>query len=457
MPAISSPSLDGNIVYPGDPGYDHDRQDFDNLYPAFPQLIVYAASVADVAWAIQYAQTQQLAFAVRSGGHSTAGYSVCDGLVLDLSKLHAVDIDLSAQTARVGTGCNFERLNLLLEAQGLHVPGGGCPTVAVAGYMMGGGYGFTSRTFGMNCDNVLAVSVMLADCTVVTADADTHPDLFWAIRGGTGGNFGVLLDITYRVYPLGDIRGIQLQWPLDTQLTNAAQAMYVVQQAYLIDAQHPELGIEYAAGTDLKDGIKKLSFCATYTGDPTQLNSVLAPLLAVPGYTITRQPSGRYSQVNRQLLSNVDGDLPPGIMAFSRSAYVERLLQPADYQAILQYFVDTAPNQYTTLGIECYGGVINQVPTDAMAFRHRSVLFDLFADAFFDSSTADRPRNRAWITEFFTFLRAYGNGHSYQNYPDRAQADFRWAYWGDAYPRLQTIKSTYDPDQFFNYQQAICG
>ena len=448
--------IEGTIVYPWSPEYNQDRKDFNDLYPAYPKMIVYVISTSDISWCLAYAKEQQLHTVIRSGGHSLAGYSVGNGMVIDMSKMANVIIAEDCQTAKVGAGCNFDTLNTALEKEGLHLPGGGCPSVAVAGFMMGGGYGFTSRTFGMNCDHVLEVTIMLASGEIVVANETQYADLFWAIRGGTGGNFGVLIDITYRVHQLGNIYGIQIQWPFETdeQQENAAQAMYVMQEHYILGGKFPDMGFELALITDNEDMIKKLTFCATWVGTKEDLDGAVEPLLEVPGATVSKELYGPYSMINGELLSNVE-QVPRDIKAYSRCAYFERQLEQCDYKAILQYYQTTAPNKYTIVAFEAYGGVINSVAPDAMAFMHRSVMYDCFADAFFDEETNDQEKNKVWLESFFRYLEEFTNGHSYQNYPSRMQEDFRWAYWGDQYSKLVDIKTKYDPQNFFYYQQSI--
>ena len=178
-------------------------------------MIAFCEVSADVRCCLEFARKYQVPFTCRSGGHSTAGYCLVNGgLVIDVSRMDDIYVDPGARTARVGAGANFHKVNAILESYGLHVPGGGCPEVGVAGYMQGGGYGFTSRMFGIHCDNVLQVELMLADGTIVRANSVEHADLYWAVRGGTGNNFGVLLATTYQLYPLDTLWGFGLKWSL---------------------------------------------------------------------------------------------------------------------------------------------------------------------------------------------------------------------------------------------------
>lgn len=443
--------ITGEIVWPWSPEYDTARKDFNNVYPAEPILIVYVANYSDVRECLKLAHEADLWAIVRSGGHSLADYSIGNGIIIDMSRLTSIYVDRSAKTLFVESGVTFEKLFPVIEQYDLHIPGGGCPSVAVAGYMMGGGFGLTSRMYGMNCDNVIQVSVMLADGNIVTANASQNEDLFWAIRGGTGGNFGVLLNITYKLHDLGDIYGIKIKYPI-VDYDNAALALETMQNNYLYPSQYPNLGIETVLCTDT-DNIKKIMFCASWIGNENDFKAAIAPMMNIPGAQIGPIVTGKYSKVNATILDGTP-DLPEGIKAYSRSAYIAKPLSKADWNSILQKYM-TCPNQYTMVDMECYGGQINQVPVSDAAFIHRSVTMDFFCDAFFNEQTHDQKTNEEWLEEFFQFMSAFSNGHSYQNYPNRNQTDYKYAYWGDYYNILVLVKNKYDPNNFFHYQQSI--
>src|ERR1700734_3922433 len=172
--------LVGHITLPQDPSYPGARATFMNAFQHFPQIIVYCVGFSDVVSSIRFAQEVGLKPVCRSGGHSTAGYSVNDDMIIDVSGINYVRVDPDARVASVGAGANFAQINATLALYGLHVSGGGCETVGAAGYMQGGGYGFTSLMFGMNCDQVLGFQMALADGRIVTANAQENPDLYWA-------------------------------------------------------------------------------------------------------------------------------------------------------------------------------------------------------------------------------------------------------------------------------------
>ena len=443
----------GKVVYPWSADYNTDRLDFNNLYPAFPLAIVYVKGITDIRECLSFAQRYDIWTVVRSGGHSLAGFSVCDGLVIDMSGMKDIYINLSDNTAIIDAGATFGDIYPKVEAYHLHLPGGGCPTVAIAGFMQGGGYSLTSRNFGINCDSVLEITAMLADGKIVVANRNRNEDLFWAMRGGTGNNFAVLLTVKYQLYPLGYIYGMQITWNMDTEIDHAALALFTIQENYLSGYSFPNLGIETVLTTDATDKQKKVFFCGAWIGSEEDMQQALSPLLAIPGATITINEKGPYSKINNDLLESCPV-LPNDVKAFSQSTYLERSLSVSDWKNILNFF-KTAPNEYTMIDMEGYGGNINTVLEDDCAFVHRNVTMDFFCDAFYNKETNDKQKNEEWLAALMQFMKTYDNGHSYQNYPNRNQTDFKWAYWGKYYNTLVAIKNKYDPSNFFHYLQSI--
>ena len=242
----------------------------------------------------------------RSGGHSTAGFSANDEMIIDMSGICHVLVDPEARTARIGSGANFGQIDAMLDFYGLHVPGGGCPSVAVGGYMQGGGYGFTSLLYGMNCDKVRSAQLALADGRIVTASPSENRDLFWAIRGGTGNNFGVLLEATYELQPLKRLFGFGIVWPLDSAaaIASAVEALGIWQTRYTGDAA-PE-GMGHQALFAYLDGVPSVVLRGMYDGPKRSCRDALAPLIATladPKKQIDIWKEGTYRELNGYLLS----------------------------------------------------------------------------------------------------------------------------------------------------------
>lgn len=465
--------LAGTATQPGAPGYNDDRSVFMHTQQRFPQLIVHAAVESDVVAALAFARETGLKVATRSGGHSTAGYSTNDQLVIDISAIGHVLIDREARVARVGAGATFRRLNLMLDAAGLHVPGGGCETVGVAGYMQGGGYGFTSRLFGMNCDSVRALRLVRADGRVLRATRDEEPDLFWAARGGTGNQFGVLVEIEYDLRPLDTLFGFGLAWPLDTVagVETAAQALAILQARYTSGADAPA-GIGMQAllinapvrGADgaVAPQAPRLLVRGVFDGDAAGCAAALAPLtatLADPATQTEIWREGRYLELNEILLQSAD---PPGIdlpaVAMSTRPLVDGRIvtdfhDAAAWRRVVAHFL-AAPDRTCFIAIETYGGAINAPAPDASAYVHRRDSLDLFAWAFWTLDAAETA-SVAWLDGFVALAEAMSSGRRYQNYPRRGATGFEAAYFGANLPRLRAIRAAADPEGRFDFEQSI--
>ena len=441
----------GQLVFPGSPDYNKDRQG-NPLYPSFPEVIAYCEVPNDVRLCLDWAHVLGLWVTCRSGGHSTAGYSVNSGMVIDTSRIKYVSVDQLAMTARVGAGTDFGHFDTVLNEHRLHVPGGGCPDVCVAGYMQGGGYGFTSREYGMNCDNVLEFTMMRADGTIVTANENDHRELFWAVRGGTGDNFGVLLEVTYRLYPLWKVWGFALVW----SLSDAPAVLAELQQNYMMTGAPKELG--YQAFLATSKGNKACVVLGMFHGSRDDGLAAIKSLQGIGTPTLAIDTVGTYKSLNEGLLYGVLTPPTPTLIEYKQSGYIAETLTEAQWQTVVKYF-STAPNEYALVGLEAYGGAIKAYPSDGNAFIHRNVACDFFVDSFFDPQGTVTSQQEAlkWLNGFMTLMQPYFNGEVYQNYPVRDLPNFREAYWGSGstFDKLLKVKKAYDPTNFFHFEQSI--
>jgi FAD/FMN-containing dehydrogenase len=271
----------GELILPGDGGYDEARAVFNAMIDRSPAVIARCASTADVAAAVGFARERRLVVAVRSGGHSVAGLSVCDdGIVIDLGGLKTIDVDPNARTARVGGGVLWGELDAATQEHGLHTPGGRVTTTGLGGFTTGGGYGWTSSKHGLTCDNLISAEVVLADGRAVTASERENEDLFWAIRGG-GGNFGIVTEFTLRLHELGPIvlAGIAL-WQLDRApdvlcawRDYVDQAPDELSTACVVVTAPPEPFVP-----DHLQGKQVFGMAVLYVGDPEDGAPVIQPL-----------------------------------------------------------------------------------------------------------------------------------------------------------------------------------
>jgi FAD/FMN-containing dehydrogenase len=286
-------TLAGELILPGDRTYDEARSVFNGMVDKRPAVVARCATTEDVVASVEFARAHGLVVAVRGGGHSVAGLSVCDGgIVIDLAGLKAIDVDPAARTVRAGGGALWGEFDAATQQHGLHTPGGRVTTTGVGGFTTGGGYGWTSSKHGLACDNLRSARVVLADGRVVTASEDENSDLFWGIRGG-GGNFGVVTEFEFRLHPLGPIvlAGLAL-WPLERAAEvfagwrdYADAAPDEVSTAIVIITAPPEDFVP----DDLK-GKPAVGMAFLYVGDPEEGTRAAAPLRALSPVVDLIQP-----------------------------------------------------------------------------------------------------------------------------------------------------------------------
>ena len=456
----------GQVVLPGDPEYDADRMLSNPRFSAYPQVIVYCEVESDVSECLSVAKRANLSVVVRSGGHSTGGFSSQDGFLIDVSRMNDVTILPDSLTAWVGPGTNFRKLYAKMQSFGLHTPGGACPDVCVGGYMQGGGYGFSARIFGMNCDQVEAVRMTLADGTMVEADATNNRDLYWAVRGGTGSNFGVLTSVKYKLYEGSDFAGFGIDWSMSDEegIQNTAKALEWLQANYMRTGAPAEMGYQMIwvfQGPEGAPKEPKLLMRGVYKGSTEDMKAALAPVLALDGATVQAfYDPMPYSEVNAALLSkpfevpDFPADMtpmPPPEAKLSR--YLARELAATDWEKLLRYYLKT-PSPYTITAMEIYGGAIEAFGMGGNAFLHRKVYCDVFFDVFWLNAEEEAVM-QAFIGGWETEIAPYWDGKVYQNYPAPEDPSFGDHYWGDYYLILRAIKSKYDPEGRFTYPQSI--
>ena len=410
----------GNIVLPQDPSYPSARASFMNAFQHFPQIVIYCQGFADVAACIDFAKEAGLKPVCRAGGHSTAGYSLNDDMVIDVSGINYVKVDPERSVAWVGAGAHFAQVNANLELFGFHIPGGGCDTVAVAGYMQGGGYGFTAPIYGLNCDQVLSFQMALADGRIVTANARENSDLFWAVRGGTGNNFGVLLEIEYRLHRLKHLWGFGFRWPIGNskQDASAAKALHVWQNNFTADALPADCGnqgmLVHTSESPSKPRQPFFMIRGVFRGPESACSKALAPLFrSIPNAKQHRDiwRRGSYSALNDYLF-NYPTELPPDIpdscRALAKSHIVARRLTLSECRHIIGlYRRQGSPDNF--IGFEAYGGAVNAVAPDSNAFWHRRAAMDVFTFSFWLHESS-RGRAEADIEEFDRVVQPLGNG-----------------------------------------------
>ncbi|MEU4652338.1 FAD-binding oxidoreductase [Streptomyces sp. NPDC023723] len=459
-------SLDGTLIRPGDAGWAPARQlyntRFDTLRPA---AVAYVAHADDIRTALAYARAHGVRPAIRGGGHSYAGWSSGDGrLIVDVSRLDGVRA--FGDEAVVGAGARLIDVYRGLAAKGVTVPAGSCPTVGIGGLALGGGHGVVSRAYGLTCDSLTGATLVTADGTLLTATADDHRDLFWALRGAGNGNFGVVTELRFRTHPAA--RGVTayLTWPW--QRAAAVVGAWQEWGPDQPDEIWSSLHLDSAAGGPPTVSVSAFSL-GGYGGLQNAVDR-LADRIGAPasGVTLNRHTyqetmdayagCAAFSQGTRcRLPGTVPGRSPDGALEretyAARSDFFDRSLSAAGIQTLLAR-LRSVRGGTGSVALTALGGAVNRVAPTATAFVHRrSRLLAQYLVAW--PAGESGATGRSWLRAAHRAMRPHASGAAYQNYTDPELTDWRTAYYGAAAPRLAKVKQRYDPDRLFTFPQAM--
>jgi FAD/FMN-containing dehydrogenase len=439
----------GSLITPDHAEYDAARRVWNKEFVRQPALVVRAADALDVVQAVAYARNHHLPFAIRSGGHSLAGFGTVDrGVVLDLSRLKSVSIDPETQTAWVQPGITSAELAPLAAEYGLGLSTGDAPTVGLGGLTLGGGIGFMVRKYGLTVDSLLSAQVVTARGNLITASAREHPDLFWALRGG-GGNFGVVTNLQYQLRPVGTVLG----GPIISPATKESVRAYVQRALAAPDGlttitflmKAPPLPFIPAA----LHGTLILLILAVYVGDLAEGRVALAPLAELGPGTVDLTAPMTYPAI-------FDLTKDPTVSAhhYGRSTFLRDFPDELIDIALAQVERGTSPLSFAQ--IRPLGGAFARVPAEATAFAHRDKAYMLSIINDWDGPGAEESGpHRAWVDAFWAQVRPFGSG-VYVNFLEAAEeARIRDAYPSATYARLAAAKQRYDPDNFFRMNQNI--
>lgn len=448
-------AMRGHVFVRGAPGFNGAAHVYNERFDyVSPLAVARPVDGPDVQAAVRWAVGNGVPLRARSGGHSYAGYStLSNGLVLDLRRLNGISVDSRAGTATIGAGAQLIDVYAGLSRRGATIPAGSCPSVGITGVTLGGGMGLAGRAFGMSTDNLLAAQIATADGRLRTVNRQTDPDLLWALRGGGGGNFGVVTQLTFKVHPLP--RGASyflVSWPW----SRASEAL-AAWQSWAPHARDQLTSIFHLNGGG---GVASVNVSGQYLGPSRDLGRLLAPLRSVGGARIS---TGSLGYLTLQLLwagclhtslsaCHTAGTAPGGTLARAsfraKSDYVRRPLS-AQARAVLTRAVEQRASQAGSGAIlfDSYGGAINRVAPGATAFVHRNQLFCM--------QYLSYNGGAAWLNQVYGRMRPYVSGMAYQNYIDADLNTWRQAYYGANYTRLKQVRVAVDPDHYFNFPQAI--
>jgi FAD/FMN-containing dehydrogenase len=437
----------GTVITPEDGEYEQARTVFYRKFDRYPAAIVRPRKATDVARIVSLARASSTELAIRSGGHSLAGHGVSDGgIVLDLGALTAVDVDADTHTARAQTGLTAAEYTSIAGEHGLATGFGDTGIVGIGGLTLGGGVGFLSRLHGLTIDDLLGAEIVTADGDVLQIDDESHPELFWAIRGG-GGNFGVATRFTFRLHELPSIVGGMLMLPATPQVitsfvTAADEAPNELSAIANIMVAPPVPFLP-------KEAHGKLVIMALvcYAGDADAGERALAPFraLAEPVADLVRPMA--YPEIYE-----LGPGPPPPLHEAARSFFLEDVGASAA-EAIVER-VRASSAQMAVAQLRVLGGAVARVPTDATAFAHRDRRIMVAIGAVWEDRE-ESPEHEAWVAGLAQALE-HGEPGVYVNFVgDEGEARVREAYPGMTWDRLAKIKAEYDPTNLFRLNQNI--
>jgi FAD/FMN-containing dehydrogenase len=449
--------LSGAVLLPGTPAYQAAIKIDNGRVQRAPLFIVQANSTDDIVTTLRYVERNGLRLTTKGGGHSASGYSLnSGGVVLDLSLMTRITLDSKERIVKVQMGARWHDVYVYLinSGTGLIPIGGGCPTVGIPGFMQGGGYSFVSRSYGLSIDNLIAITLVTIDGKVrrVSEDAADPFDreLFWACRGGGGGNWGVAVEMEIRVHLPNTPK------MLTGGIRYAPKKAQEVLSFYndWVETLPDEMAIYGIWGmspdpSNPSRQIQTFGFTPIYNGDFGEGVKLLQPLLELGPLTVA------FNQITLPEFELINGATT---LVDNRSAYIRSGMMPPgaftpEAIAVFERFMASAPSADSFIVWTHAGGRIGAQPLDSTAFAHRGARFVPEIKSIW-TNPQDTRANVEWAHAFFEALDPFFNG-AYVNYIDPLLGGWANKYYVDHYPRLLDIKKRCDPNGFFDFQQGV--
>ncbi len=442
--------LRGSLLRPSDAGYEQACRVYNGMIEKRPALIVRVKDVADVIAGVNFAREHGLTLAVRGGGHSGPGLGTCDdGLVIDLAGMKGIRVDPAAQTARVEGGCTWGEVDHATHAFGLATPSGFVSSTGVGGLTLGGGIGYLSRTYGLTIDNLLGVDMVLADGSFVTASAEEHTDLFWAVRGG-GGNFGVVTSFLFQLHLISTVYGGPMFWPLE----QAADVMKFWRD-FVLNAPEEINGwfafVTVPPAPPFPEQFHGQKMCAIVwcsTAPMERAEELLKPIRTFRSPAIDLAGPIPWPV----LQSLFDALYPAGLQWYWKADFFTDLSEKAI--DLHMKYGPQLPTMFSTMHIYPINGAAHRTSTSETAFSYRDATFaEVIVGV--DPDPANNERMIGWARDYWMALHPYSAGGGYINMMMDEGTDTVKAAYRDNYARLAQIKATYDPSNLFHVNQNI--
>jgi FAD/FMN-containing dehydrogenase len=439
-------ALRGRVIEPGDADYDAMRTIFLGGFDRRPAAIARPIDADDVATVVTFAQESALPLAVRSGGHSGAGHGTVDGgVVLDLRDMTELEIDPEGRTAWAETGVTAGHYSTAVGAHGLATGFGDTGSVGIGGITVCGGIGYLTRKYGLTIDSLLAAEVVTADGRTLRVDEASHPDLFWAIRGG-GGNFGVVTRFKYQLHPVDQVVGGLLLLPATAdvivKLVEAADA--APEELSLIASAMPAPPMPFVPPAVHGQLVVMVLLCCAAGAEEGA--RIVAPLRSIAEPIVDMVRPMRYPEV-----------FPPDDSSYHPTAVARTMFMDRVDRQAAETMIDALQRSDASMRVvqlRALGGAMARVPADATAFAHRASRILVNVAAFYDGP-ADRPARETWVGEVAAALQQRDSGAYVGFLGDEGEARVRAAYPPSTWDRLAATKARYDPRNVFRLNQNV--
>jgi FAD/FMN-containing dehydrogenase len=449
-----SSKMRGKLVLPGQADYAQAKLGFNPLYDSnSPGAVAQVTSADDVAACIEFAREKNLTIAARSGGHSYAGYSTPNnGLVVDLGNLTTINVN-GDSTVDIGAGSRLGDIYTTLGGKGVCIPGGSCPSVGVGGLTLGGGIGVLARLHGLTCDNLLAANIVLPDGTQKTVSADVEPDLFWGLRGGGGGNFGIVTNFKFQSFAAPDIVVFSLKFP-----AGSVPHVLGAWQQFMQTAPNELWTTCVVSGGNPPT----CRISGAFAGPESTLNGLLAQLKSAIGTApISASQSAKgyldamryFGGCSTKTSAQCHLARPGGPGQIERESFyassriLEQACDPQKVSDLMRAYAGT------DLLFDSLGGQVAELGNTDTAFAHRSAIASI--QIYKSCTVANKPAAVKAVGDIGTALSTICGKGSYANYIDPNQGDWAAATYGENLGKLQSVLTQYDPDKVFGFKQSL--
>lgn len=447
-------SFHGQVITPSDSDYESACKVWNGMIDKHPAYIARCKDEKDVENAVNFARTNKLAVAVRGGGHNVAGFSTCDdGIVIDLTNMKNADVDPQAQTIVAGPGLTWGEFDKATQVHGLATTGGLVTTTGIAGFTLGGGFGWLVRKLGLTIDNLLSAEVVLANGKRVTASPTENQDLFWGIRGG-GGNFGIVTSFKYKLSPVGpEVYGGAIFHPI----AKAKELLQFYRKwapttpeelsttvAFLTAPPEPFVPKELV-------GTQMIAVALCYLGSKEDGDKVIDPLRKFAPPAIDLAGPIPYTVLQGMF----DGSAPKGIHSYWRTEHLQDLTDNLLDILAEQTSSLKSLSPFTAVHVHHWEGAVKKANAKESAFSHRDTRFVMNIIGAW-TAEEDPDKHIKWVRSFSDLIKPFGSGSQYFNFiADATEEKVKAAFDADKYKKLVELKNKYDPNNLFHLNQNI--